>query len=121
MKSILLTKQNILSVAVSLVLFSAVPVVLAWTAPTSVAPSGNTRPPLNISSSYDIKSGKLGLFGDTFLRISRDASYIPTGVPGDNLPSLLLGANGKVGAAEYCDERGDNCKTIQQLKAALGI
>jgi len=120
MKFKLFTKQNILSVAVSLALFGAVPVVLAWAPPTSTNPNDNSPAPLNVGGGYDIKNGKLGLFSsDTFLRISRDNSYVPSS--SNQLSSLLLGVNGKAGAKQYCDEWGNHCKTIQELKAALGL
>lgn len=123
MKLKLFTKQNILSVAVSLALFSAVPAVLAWAPPTATPPNENSRPPVNVGGNYDIKSGRLGLFsngaGGTFLRISRDSSYVPDS--NNQLASLLLGVKGKAGAKQYCDEWGDNCKTVQELKAALGL
>jgi len=114
------TKNNILSVVSSLILFASVPVVLAWTAPTATPPNANVPAPVNVGLNYQIKQGKLGLFGnDTALRVSKVDSYTPTNVP--LLSTLLVGVNGKVGAAQYCDERGENCTTIQQLKSALGI
>lgn len=58
MKLKLFTKQNILSVAVSLALFSAVPAVLAWAPPTATPPNENSRPPVNVGGNYDIKSGE---------------------------------------------------------------
>lgn len=116
-----LKKQNIFPLISSLILFASVPVVFAWTSPSAIPPSGNVSTPINVGSGYQIKQGKLGLFAPSaFLRISQVDSYIPTGALNDNLPSLLLGVNGKVGANEYCDERGNNCIDLSNLSANPG-
>lgn len=116
----IIQKEHVLSIAVSLFMFACVPAVLAWTPPTAVAPNENTPPPINIGGAYQIRSGKLGLFGgDVALRVSRDGSYTPDNV--SLLPTLLVGVNGRMGAAQYCDEEGKNCKTILELKALLGL
>jgi hypothetical protein len=108
------TKNNILSVVSSLILFASVPVVLAWTSPSATPPNANVPAPVNVGLNYQIKQGKLGLFGpDTALRVSKVDSYVPTNVP--LLSTLLVGVNGKVGAAEYCDERGENCIDLGNL------
>ncbi len=114
MKLSFLNKQNLLSVIVSLALFACVPVVLAWTSPSATPPSGNVAAPVNVGLDYQIKQGKLGLFGgDVALRVSRDGTYTPDNVP--LLPSLLVAANGKVGADKYCDEKGLNCIDLSNL------
>lgn len=113
-------KEYVLSFVASLILFASVTAALAWTAPTATAPNQNSKPPVNIGTSYDIKQGKLGLFAsDTFLRISNTSSYVPN--LGNQISSLLLGVNGKAGATQYCDEWGNHCKTVQELKVILGL
>lgn len=118
MKLSFLNKQNLLSVIVSLALFACVPVVLAWTSPSATPPGGNVAAPVNVGLDYQIKQGKLGLFGgDVALRVSRDSSYTPDNVP--LLPSLLLAANGKVGADKYCDEKGLNCIDLADINPGV--
>lgn len=108
------TKENLLSVVASLILFASVPVVLAWTSPASTPPNDNVPAPVNVGSNYQIKQGKLGLFApDAFLRISNTDTYLPA--PTNQLSSLLLGVNGKVGADKYCDEWGNNCIDLANL------
>ncbi len=111
-----LTKQNILSILVPVVLFASVPVVLAWKTPQVAPPGGNIDAPINVGIDYQIKRGKLGFFGpDAALRVSKGADYVPTGDLNNKLASLLLGVNGKVGAGEYCDEWGNNCIDLKNL------
>ncbi len=116
----IIQKEHVLSIAVALAMFACVPAVLAWTVPPASAPNNNTEAPINMGGAYQIRSGKLGLFGsDVALRVSRDGSYTPESVA--LIQTLLIGVNGKMGAAYYCDEEGKNCKTILELKALLGL
>lgn len=112
--------------AVSLILFAGIPVVLAWTPPKSSSVSYNEPAPINVGTDYQFRSKLLGLMGlDAGIRVSRDNEYSPSSIPpnsrANNLSSLLVGSKGKMGAKEYCDQWGNNCMTIQQLKTALGL
>ena len=88
-----------------------------WTSPTDVAPNGNTPAPINVGSLPQDKSGVLtlgglGVFGGTIM----------TPVAGYTLPaSLLLGANGSMGAKAYCDEKGLQCLTATQMVKLLNL
>ncbi|MDQ5912065.1 MAG: hypothetical protein QG568_278 [Patescibacteria group bacterium] len=111
-----LTKQNILSILVPVVLFASVPVVLAWKTPQVAPPGGNIDAPINVGIDYQIKRGKLGFFGpDAALRVSKGADYVPTGDSNNKLASLLIGVNGNVGADKYCDEWGNDCIDLSNL------
>ncbi|MDQ5912064.1 MAG: hypothetical protein QG568_277 [Patescibacteria group bacterium] len=120
------TKQNILSVFIYVALFTSVSSVFAWTAPEASAPNINEPAPLNVGTGYQFRGYLLGLYGDgAGIRVSRVLDYSISSTPPNsrtnNLLSLLMGANGRMGAKEYCDEWGNNCMTIRQIKAALGI
>lgn len=102
--------QHILSLVASLILFSSVPLLYAWTSPTATPPAGNVAAPINIGTASQNKLGALGLgglavFGKSLLTETNGYS-LPT-----TKPSMLLGVNGAVGAKEYCDEKGQNCVT----------
>lgn len=86
--------------------------VQAWTGPTATPPNGNTPAPINVS---DITQEKTGIFGSHgffslgtgWFSTSTRASWPPV--------NLTLGINGAVGAKQYCDDNGLNCKTITEL------
>lgn len=104
--------KNIASVVTSLILFSAIPVVLAWTAPTSNPPNGNTPAPVTVGKVNQVKEASLGLNGlAVFGRgmFSTNKSYVLPSTT--QKPDFLLGINGSVGAKAYCDEMGQNCFT----------
>jgi hypothetical protein len=83
----------------------------AWTGNSQTPPAGNTPAPVNVSSVRQSKQGilgvgGLGVFGKAF--VSDNTGY--------SLASRLqFGVNGSVGAAEYCDETGEKCVTIEQI------
>lgn len=100
--------QHILSVTVSLMLFAGVPLLYAWTGPTATPPAGNVASPVNVGAVSQNKSGVLGLGG---LAVFGKSLFSATG--GYTLPSskpdMLVGVNGAIGAAQYCDQYGNNC------------
>lgn len=117
-----LTKQNILSLVTSIVLFAFVPIAFAWTPAPPKPPEGNTLPPLTVSPITQLKSGSLGVLG---LGVFGQAMVNP--VEGDtydlsvaNRKSLALGVNGKIGADELCDKNGNNCVSVAKLAALSG-
>ena len=96
-------------VIASVILFSSVPLIYAWTGPTATPPAGNVAAPINISSTAQNKAGVLGLgglavFGKTLL--TEISGYT---LPTATKPNMLLGVNGAIGASEYCDQYGRNC------------
>ena len=119
----LIKKEHILSVAVSLALFACVPAVLAWAPPTATPPNSNTRGPIDTGPEFQFKSGKLGLYGNgVAFRVAPDNTYVPDDSnPMNRISTLLIGAKGKIGAKQYCDEMGGNCMTIVELKTKLGL
>jgi hypothetical protein len=83
----------------------------AWTGNSQVPPAGNTPAPVNVSTNAQSKDGTLGVgglgvFGRGF--VSNDSGYALAS-------RLQFGVNGSVGAAEYCDESGERCVTIDQI------
>lgn len=108
-------KTNLLALVSALILFVAVPLAYAWTAPRPgvVPPNENVKAPINISDVSQTKEGKLGLFGlgvfgQTLMNKSATSTYE---MNTSNRASLTLGVNGKIGADEYCDKNGLNCVT----------
>lgn len=98
------------SIIASVILFAGVPLIYAWTGPVGTPPSGNVAAPINVGASSQNKTGVLGLgglavFGKTLLTEATGYT-LPTAKP-----SMLLGVNGAIGAAEYCDQNGMNCVT----------
>jgi hypothetical protein len=100
-----MSKKSLTTFFVGLIIGSVSLSYAAWTGPTQAPPNGNTAAPINISSVAQDKSGVLtvgglGVFGSAL--ITSSAGY--------TLPSSLqLGVNGKIGAKQYCDEKGNNC------------
>jgi len=87
--------------------------VQAWTGPTATPPANNTPAPINVGV---IKQEKDGIFGSHgffslgtgwFSTTTRAAPWPPA--------NLTLGINGAVGATQYCDDNGANCKTMTEL------
>jgi hypothetical protein len=104
--------------------------VSAWTAPTATPPNGNTAAPLNISSSEQTKTGNLILssllkVGNTIttsgLTVSNTVQISPITNPlySASQYGLKLGVNGKTGSQQYCDEKGQNCFSAEQIVALI--
>jgi hypothetical protein len=96
------------TILASVILFSSVPLLYAWTSPSATPPAGNVAAPINIGSASQNKLGALGLgglavFGKS-LFTETNGYTLPT-----TKPTMLLGVNGAIGAKEYCDEKGMNC------------
>lgn len=116
-------KTNFLSLVSALILFVAVPLAYAWTAPASgvVPPSQNTKPPVTVSNVSQTKEGKLGLFGlGVFGQTLMNNKASDYALDTASRTSLTLGVNGKVGAEEYCDKDGLNCVTTLSLINGTG-
>lgn len=56
-------KDSIKTITVSLIALSMITVAYAWTEPTSNPPDGNVSPPINTSSTTQIKLGAFGVSG----------------------------------------------------------
>lgn len=105
-----------LSVALSVVItvFAVGMVVFAapWADPTATPPGNNAAEPINVSDNGQAKSGGLLLNtgGASVGLIVQNGSM---GI-GDTTPDadLKLDVEGKVGATEYCDQNGENCKAM---------
>lgn len=87
-------------------------IVQAWTGPTATPPNGNTPAPINVSAVTQEKTGIFGShgffsLGTGWFSTSTRASWPPA--------NLTLGINGAVGATQYCDDNGANCKTVTEL------
>lgn len=83
----------------------------AWTGNASTPPSNNAPAPLNVTVAKQSKSGilgvgGLGVFGKGFVSTNKDYPLAA---------NLQFGINGSVGAAEYCNEAGDKCVTVDQI------
>lgn len=86
--------------------------VQAWTGPTATPPNGNTPAPINVS---DVTQEKMGIFGSHGF-FSLGTGWFSTSTRASWPPAnLTLGINGTVGAKQYCDDNGLNCKTITEL------
>jgi hypothetical protein len=101
------------SIIASLILFSSVPLLYAWTSPSATVPppEGNVAAPINISNASQNKLGALGLGGLAVFGKSLLTETNGYALPSATKPSMLLGVNGAIGAKEYCDEKGMNCVT----------
>jgi hypothetical protein len=96
----------------------------AWTAPTSYPPNGNVMAPLNTGYNQQFKDGSLFLNSSTTaqfdwgLIVAGGKTWLhgttTIGIQ-DASNGLLFDVNGKVGAAQYCDENGTNCLTASAL------
>lgn len=78
----------------------------AWTVPVGSPPTNNISAPINVSSSTQNKLGALGLNILSIFQqgqVSTSSYSVPS--------SLLFGVNGAMGAAQYCDQNGQNCST----------
>ena len=110
------SRQTIFSTALSIVItvFAVGMVVHAapWADPTATPPGNNAAEPINISNSGQAKSGGLmvNTGGALIGLIVQNGSM---GI-GDVTPDagLKLDVEGKVGATEYCDQNGENCRTL---------
>ena len=108
------SRQTIFSTVLSIVItvFAVGMVVHAapWADPTATPPGNNAAEPINISNSGQAKSGGLMLNtgGALIGLIVQNGSM---GI-GDVTPDagLKLDVEGKVGATEYCDQNGNNCR-----------
>lgn len=100
-----MSKKTVTTFLVGFIIGSVSLSYAAWSAPTAPPPNGNVAAPINVSASSQDKLGVLtvgglGVFGPTLI----------TSAGGYTLPSTLnLGVNGKIGAKQYCDEKGNNC------------
>ncbi|MEK7209017.1 MAG: CARDB domain-containing protein, partial [Patescibacteria group bacterium] len=80
-----------------------------WQNPPEGTPPGNCddhpeiigcNPPINVSNAIQLKYGGLGILGRAL--VGNGTFY--------SLPdNLAFGANGRIGATEYCDATGNNC------------
>jgi hypothetical protein len=106
--------QTTKTIILALILTLGMSYVMAWTGPTSTPPDGNTPTPVNVGATDQVKNGGLGLDA-----LSVFGSGYISGVfgIGDTTPDtgLKLDVEGKVGATEYCDNNGANCKTTSQM------
>jgi hypothetical protein len=88
----------------------------AWTGPTATPPGNNVPSPINVSEVLQVKAGPLHvgsvstLPGAVSFRTYAGKTAIATTSPiADTLQLLIGGPQGRVGAAEYCDQNGANC------------
>ena len=113
-------KDSLKTIALSLIILSLMGVVYAWTEPTATPPNNNTATPITVNDSTQVKSGALGIQG-TLVGYADGYVVNKMGIGELNVDSdLKLDVAGKVGATEYCDEYGANCKTIASLGAGGG-
>ncbi len=80
----------------------------AWSGPPTgtTPPDKNVDAPVNVGASNQSKSGVLGVGGLSVVgvgQVSASNYLLPV--------SLTFGVNGKVGATQYCDEKGNNCSS----------
>lgn len=109
-----MSKKSLTFFLVGLIIGSVSLSYASWSAPTQTAPNGNTPAPINVGTLAQDKAGVLTLGG-----LGVFGSALITSTAGYTLPtSLQFGVNGKVGAKEYCDEKGENC--VATLGGASG-
>ena len=97
--------------------------VVAWNEPAAPPPGGNIPAPLNTGPTGQSKEGGLILNtggAATGLIIDQGAVGIGTTSPSVGEEVLKLDVEGAIGAMKYCDENGDNCKTITEIVAGAG-
>jgi len=107
-----LTETIKILIIMALVVVGVGVVQAAWSPPTAPPPADNTPAPINVGM---IKQEKDGIFGSKgfyslgtgWFSTSTRASWPPA--------NLTLGINGAVGATQYCDDNGANCKTMTEL------
>lgn len=115
-------KWLVLSLTLGLFLGGGLIVVNAWTNPTVAPPGGNIAAPVNVSGVTQSKSGRLNMVGSV-LSSPSTALLVPVGNVGigDNTPDvgtggqLRLDIGGNIGATKYCDQAGNNCRTITEM------
>ena len=84
----------------------------AWSSPKATPPADNTPAPINVGV---IKQEKDGIFGSKGF-YSLGTGWFSTTTRASWPPAnLTLGINGAVGATQYCDDNGANCKTMTEL------
>ncbi len=99
--------RTILTLSVLLTLLVAGDALFAWTAPGANPTAGNVAAPLHTGSSAQTKLGLLGVNALMANRVEVGADTTPEA-------TLLLDVNGRVGATEYCDANGLNCRSVLQ-------
>lgn len=108
-----LTETIKILVIMALVVVGVGVVQASWTGPTATPPNNNTPAPINVSTLTQEKGGIFGSHGfyslgtGWFSATTRAAPWPPA--------NLTLGINGAVGATQYCDDNGANCKTMTEL------
>ena len=108
-----LTETIKILIIMALVVVGVGVVQASWTGPTATAPANNTSAPINVSTVTQEKGGIFGSKGfyslgtGWFSTTTRAAPWPPA--------NLTLGINGAVGATQYCDDNGANCKTMTEL------
>jgi hypothetical protein len=90
---------------------------IGWTEPFSNPPGNNVPAPITTKGNQ-IKDG--GLQVSAFRNIG--PTLLDDGTPGNTVSDgLKLDVEGKVGATEYCDENGNNCKIATEIGGGGGI
>ena len=108
-----LTETIKILIIMALVVVGVGVVQAAWSPPTEPPTEGNTSAPINVSTVTQEKGGIFGSKGfyslgtGWFSATTRAAPWPPA--------NLTLGINGAVGATQYCDDNGANCKTMTEL------
>lgn len=108
-----LTETIKILIIMALVVVGVGVVQAAWSPPTAPPPADNTPAPINVSTVTQEKGGIFGSKGfyslgtGWFSTTTRAAPWPPA--------NLTLGINGAVGATQYCDDNGANCKTMTEL------
>ena len=99
----------------------------AWVAPSGTPPTGNVGAPINTSDSLQEKIGPFITKGFRNKNATVLDGTVGIGVPYTGTPpvaqisaGLNLDVEGKVGATEYCDQNGNNCKTISEISNSVG-
>lgn len=116
--------------SVLVVCFAIVFYAIAWDEPVVPPPGGNIPAPLNTGDTSQIKQGPLSLnvlgASPTGLIVNRDAVFlngnvgIGTTSPSVGEEALKLDVEGAIGATKYCDQDGNNCKTIAEMAGGGG-
>jgi len=107
-----LTETIKILIIMALVVVGVGVVQAAWSPPTAPPPADNTPAPINVGV---IKQEKDGIFGSKGF-YSLGTGWFSTTTRASWPPlNLTLGINGAVGATQYCDDNGANCKTMTEL------
>ncbi len=98
-------------IILTFIMLASVSSVYAWSGSTEVPPGGNPPRPLRTDATSQTKAGPLGVSGFRSSGSSNLFANTNMTVPSN----LLVLVKGSLGATEYCDDNGLNCRTMSTI------